>query len=349
MLPRQRLADQVRHGVRDARLVVRQLAGPVGVEGPADRVRQAVLVVQRETVFLAGELREAVGRPRRRALVHVALRGRELGRVLEHHRGRHVHQALDRLVERRPEDRVVEAVVHLEQRVREPVEVRDAADDRREVDHVRAARHRRARAWRGRAGRRGAPRSSRTSSRAPRRWSETRTVQSPSREQPPHHGRADRAGAACHEDAAHSAVTRSCTMPNTAPEPVTFHGSTTQRALGQPLEQALERGVVRGHDHRVRALEHGVERLGVGRHVRVVARHVRQLALEHAHELVGERVAHVVGVALEGEPEHGDLQVAQRAAQPRLQPLDHEQRHGLVHPRHREQHARARSSAPPRR
>ena len=34
-----------------------------------------------------------------------------------------------------------------------------------------------------------------------------------------------------------------------------------------------------------------------------------------------ERVAHVVGVALEGEPEHGDLAVAQRAAQPRFSPL----------------------------
>ena len=53
-------------------------------------------------------------------------------------------------------------------------------------------------------------------------------------------------------------------------------------------------------------------------------RDVRELALEQADQLLGERVAHVVGVALEGEAEHGDLCVAQRAAEPRLEPLDDE-------------------------
>ena len=49
------------------------------------------------------------------------------------------------MVERRSVDGVVEAVVDLGERVRELVEVADAADDRGEVDHERAAVHRRAR------------------------------------------------------------------------------------------------------------------------------------------------------------------------------------------------------------
>ena len=79
------------------------------------------------------------------------------------------------LLERRPEHAVVEAGVHLEQRVRQLVEVGDPADDRRQVDHVGAARGARARlvvvaqvagvdlarlahpGGRGRAGRRRAP------------------------------------------------------------------------------------------------------------------------------------------------------------------------------------------------
>ena len=103
--------------------------------------------------------------------------------------------------------------------------------------------------------------------------------------------------------------------------------------------QALERGVVRRHHHGVRALERRLERLGLRGHVRVVAGHVRELALEQADELEGERVAHVVRVALEGQAEHGHLEVAQRAAQPRLEPLDEEQRDRLVHARHGQQHA----------
>ena len=74
----QHLADHVGDHVRDARLVVGQLARPVGVERAADRVRQAVLVVQGAAVDLAGELREAVGRARRGAVEQVLLGGREL-------------------------------------------------------------------------------------------------------------------------------------------------------------------------------------------------------------------------------------------------------------------------------
>ena len=62
-LVRERLRDQVRDGVGDSRLVgIGQLARPVGIERAADRVAQAVLVVGRARVYLAGELREAVGR-----------------------------------------------------------------------------------------------------------------------------------------------------------------------------------------------------------------------------------------------------------------------------------------------
>ena len=168
VLARERLADQVGYGVRDPRLVIRQLAGPVRVEGPADRVRKPVLVVQRAAVDLASELREAIGGPWSGAAVNVALRGRELGRVLEHHRGRYVDETLDRLLQGRPKHGVVEGVVHLEQRVRKPVEVGDAADDRREVDHVRAVRHRGTRRVELAQVAAGAARTSRPSKREPR-------------------------------------------------------------------------------------------------------------------------------------------------------------------------------------
>ena len=75
----------------------------------------------------------------------------------------------------------------------------------------------------------------------------------------------------------------------------------------------------------------------------VVDGDVRELALEHAHDLVGQRVAlvvrvgleregvaDVVRVALEGQAENGHLQVAQRASEPGLQALDEEDRDRLV-------------------
>ncbi len=172
------------------------------------------------------------------------------------------------------------------------------------------------------------------------RWSETRTSKSRVADQPAHHRRADRAGAAGDQHPAHSATAaRSRTVAKTRPAPVTFHGSTSSTPSGRRAEQVLEAGVVGGDHHGLGAVERGLERLRARRHVRVVARDVGQLALEQAHELERERVAQVVGVALEGEAEHGDLAVAQRAAQPRLEPLDEEQRHGLVHARDGQQHA----------
>ena len=81
-----------------------------------------------------------------------------------------------------------------------------------------------------------------------------------------------------------------------------------------------------------------VERRRRRRDDRVVDRDVGQLALEQPDQLVRERVALVVGVALERQPEHGDLALAQ-VAEPALDALDEEQRHALVDARDGEQHA----------
>ena len=167
-LSRQRLSDQVRDRVRDPRLVgIRQLTRPVGVERAADRVAQSMLVMRRARVDLAGELREPVCRAGRRAAVDVALCGRKLGRALEHHRRGNVdkppHVALDGGVD----DRARERVVHLGQRERELVEVRDPTDDRRQVDHVLSSRRAPRGRPRGRAGRRSAAGSSAHPRRAP--------------------------------------------------------------------------------------------------------------------------------------------------------------------------------------
>ena len=83
-----------------------------------------------------------------------------------------------------------------------------------------------------------------------------------------------------------------------------------------------------------------LERLRRRRDERVVDRDVGELALEQADELVGERVALVVGVGLERQAEHGDLLAAQRAAEAALDALDEEQRDALVDARDGEQHAR---------
>ena len=151
----------------DARLGVRHLARPVRVERPADRERQAVLVVRGAAVDLAGQLRPAVRRTWRRAARQVLLGRRELLGALEHHARRHVGEALDALLDRCAEDGVVERVVGLRQRERELVEVRDPADDRGQVDDVRAAADRASRLRRRRAGRRCGSRRPRASSPAP--------------------------------------------------------------------------------------------------------------------------------------------------------------------------------------
>jgi hypothetical protein len=75
--------------------------------------------------------------------------------------------------------------------------------------------------------------------------------------------------------------------------------------------------------------------------MRIVDRHVGQLALEQADELVRQRIALVVGVGLEGQAEDRDLAPAQ-GAEPALDAFDDEQRYRLVHARDRQQHARRR-------
>ncbi len=70
----------------------------------------------------------------------------------------------------------------------------------------------------------------------------------------------------------------------------------------------------------------------------IAHRHVGQFALEQPDQLGRQRVALVVGVALEGQAEHRDLAVRERADPP-LDALDQEQRHRLVDARNREQHA----------
>ncbi len=76
------------------------LARAVGVERAADRVRQAVLVVGGAAVDLAGELGEAVGRAPAPGSPAGSPRASGTARALEHHRGGHVHEALDLEVER---------------------------------------------------------------------------------------------------------------------------------------------------------------------------------------------------------------------------------------------------------
>jgi len=65
--------------------------------------------------------------------------------------------------------------------------------------------------------------------------------------------------------------------------------------------------VIGGHDDDVGIFDGVSQSLGRRRGVRVADRHVGQLALEQADQLGGERVALVVGVALEGQAEHSDL------------------------------------------
>ena len=146
MLADQRLGDQVRHSVGDPRLgEIGQLVAAISIERAADRVAQAVLVVGGAGVDLAGQLREPVGRAGSRAHECVLLGGRELGGAFEHHRGGHVHEALNRLIHRGVDDRSGERVVDLRQRVGQLVEIGDAAHDRGEVDDVGAALERRPR------------------------------------------------------------------------------------------------------------------------------------------------------------------------------------------------------------
>ena len=260
-------------------------------------------------------------------------------------------------LQRGAEDAVVERVVDLGQRVRELVEVRDPADDRGEVDHVRAAGDRRARlvelaqvagvhlAALAHPGRR-------------RALVGDAHLPVGIAQQPAHDGGADRAGASGDEDAVHRRSRLAGAQRGDLAR-VGEHlrgaervpGSTTRQSAAAVRGDRRERlrrrvgGVVRGDDDDVGARDRLVEARRRRRHDRVVHGDVGELALEQPDQLVRERVALVVGVALEREPEHGDLALAQ-VAEPALDALDEEQRHALVDARDREQHARARSSAP---
>ena len=163
---------------------------------------------------------------------------------------------------------------------------------------------------------------------------------------------ADRAGAAGHQDPLRTAarplpfvsMLSSDRYAKTCAAPKQFHGSTT--SASPPASEAMR---CRGSGPRnsswlaatttasapVTASSNGG--VGVARRGSWTSTSASS-ALEQAHELVGERVAVVVGVALEGEAEHRDLAAVQRP-EPALHPLDEEQRHGLVDARHREQHA----------
>src|ERR671936_714001 len=110
----------------DARLrVVRQLTWTVGVEGAADGVPEAMLLMSGAHVRLTSQLREPVGRTRCWAQKNVLLAGGELGCPLEHHRGGNVDEPLDALIERGANDRRGERVVGLDDGVGKLVEVRD--------------------------------------------------------------------------------------------------------------------------------------------------------------------------------------------------------------------------------
>ena len=187
------------------------------------------------------------------------------------------------------EDAVVEARVHLEQRERVAVEVADAADDRGEVDHVRAAGERRVRPPRGRAGRRSRPRTTRASTGARSRWSATRTSQ-------PGSASSRRTTAAPIVPAPPVTRTRltPCAggargLPAAARRRRRRPGPSRSRSRGPRAARRrghlrgrmpLELGVVGGDHDGVGAGERGLERLAGDRHVRVVAGHMGQLALE---------------------------------------------------------------------
>src|SRR5438270_395589 len=68
----------------------------------------------------------------------------------------------------------------------------------------------------------------------------------------------------------------------------------------------LKRGVVGRHKHGLR-VAHGIfERLGKRTRVRVADVNLGKLALQQPYELWRERVALVIGIALEAQAEHGD-------------------------------------------
>ena len=191
------------------------------------------------------------------------------------------------------------------------------------------------------------------------RWSATRTSIVRVAQQAAHDRRADRAGSARDQHARHQwAASGEASMPaespsraadsaanrNTCPVPRLFHGSASRQSsaasarIWRSVSGCSNCGVVGRHDHDVGIAHRLVQALGGRGRVGVADRDVGQLALEHADELVRQRVALVVGVALEGQAEHRHLAAGQ-APDAALDPLDQEQRHALVDARDGQQHA----------
>ena len=148
-------------------------------------------------------------------------------------------------------------------------------------------------------------------------------------EQPFDDGGADRAGAAGDQHPAHRAGSERGQLRGVgehlggAPAvPGVHHQAVAAGPLGDRGERPriAELRVVGGHDDRVGTVDGLLERHGRRGHVRVVHGDVGQLALEQADQLVRERVALVVGVGLEGQPEHGDLAVREARPRRRLTP-----------------------------
>ena len=248
---------------------------------------------------------------------------------------------------------VVERAVDLGQRVGQAVEVRDAADDRRAVDHVRARRRRRRARSRlaqvagvdlgrprgsspaPRAGRRRAPRS-------PGRASSRRTIAC-----------ADHAGAAGDEDAAHARsgavaarahlarvgeqLPRAPAVPGVDDQAV---GRGAATAICASARGVAERAVVGGDDHGIGVAHRVLERarVGVGTSGSCATTSASSRSSSRT-SLCDEAVALVVGVGLEGEAEHADARGPRASPMRRSQPADQEQRHRLVDARDGEQHA----------
>ena len=249
-------------------------------------------------------------------------------RALEDHRARHVDEALHVVVERRAHDAVVERVVDLGQRVRAACGSSDAADDRGEVDDVRAARASPRAPRRGRAGRPCGPRSPRASTAAPRAGrrrgprrrgsrSRRRTTAAPIVPAPP--VTRTRFMAATRPVPASAAARRRSAKTWAAPKQ--FHGSTTSASRRAPLgDRAQRRRGVQNSEWLVATTTASASSDRVARATASASRTCGSWIATSASsrsssriELVRQRVALVVGVGLEGEPEHGDLAARQRA------------------------------------
>ncbi len=139
-------------------------------------------------------------------------------------------------------------------------------------------------------------------------------------EQPPDDRGADRAGAAGDQHAAHARVRRGPRARRRRRTPGPRPSSSTGRRPGSRRRAArrsprASRGSRNSEWLVATTTDLGARRSPARsdgrrrRHVRVVHGDVGQLALEQPDQLVRERVALVVGVGLERQPEHRDLAV----------------------------------------